>query len=161
MFPKNILLEKKGPRPGAPQIWAPGPKSGPLGPNWGPGPEICGLGPKFEPRGPKFGPRGPNLGPWAQIWAQGPKSGGARARAPSFPIRYFLETRIRILTTPTFKEKLSLQASRAFPEGAPRKVSMFKIYLAGRSSDMSISCPETIFVSRQNGDIQVADFSGF
>ena len=73
--------------------------------------------------------------------------GGPRARAPSFPIGYFLETRVRILTTPTFKEKLSLQASRPFPEGAPRKVSMFKIYLAGRSSDMSISCPETIFFS--------------
>ena len=98
-------------------------------------------------QGPNFGPRGPNLGPWAQIWAQGPKSGGPRARAPSFPLGYFLETRARILTRPTFKKKLPLQASRPFPEGAPRKVSMFKIYLAGRSSDMSVSCPETIFFS--------------
>ena len=87
------------------------------------------------------------MGPGPKIWAQGPKSGGPRARAPSFPIGYFLETRVRILTTPTFKEKLSLQASRPFPGGAPRKVSMFKIYLAGRSSDMSVSCPETIFFS--------------
>ena len=110
------------------------------GPNLGPGPKIWA-------QGPNFGPRGPNSGPWAQIWAQGPKSGGPRARAPSFPKGYFLETRVRILTTPTFKEKLSLQASRPFPEGAPRKVSMFKIYLAGRSSDMSVSCPETIFFS--------------
>ena len=68
-------------------------------------------------------------------------------RAPSFSTGYFLETRTRILTTPTFKKKLSLQASKPFPEGAPRKVSMFKIYLAGRSSDMSVSCPETIFFS--------------
>ena len=60
---------------------------------------------------------------------------------------YFLETRARILVAPTFKEKLSLQASRPFPGGAPRKVSMFKIYLAGRSSDMSVSCPETVFFS--------------
>ena len=96
---------------------------------------------------PNFGPRGPNLGPGPKFWAQGPKSGGPRARAPSFPIGYFLETRARILTRPTFKKKLPLQASRAFPEGAPRKVSMFKINLAGRSSDMSVSCPETIFFS--------------
>ena len=98
------------------------------------------------------------MGPWAQIWAQGPKSGGPRARAPSFPIGYFLETRVRILTTPTFKEKLSLQASRPFPEGAPRKVSMFKIYLAGRSSDMSVSCPETIFFSPKWQDSGCGNF---
>ena len=90
-------------------------------------------------------PQQKNLAQGPTFCAQGPKSGGPRARAPSFPIGYFLETRARILTTPTFKEKLSLQASRPFPEGAPRKVSMFKIYLAGRSSDMSVSCPETIF----------------
>ena len=60
---------------------------------------------------------------------------------------YFLETRTRIFVAPTFKEKLSPQALRHFPEGAPRKVSMFKIYLAGRSSDMSVSCPETVFFS--------------
>ena len=65
---------------------------------------------------------------------------------PTF-FEYFLEIRAGIFVAPTFKEKLSLQASRAFPEGAPRKVSMFKIYLAGRSSDMSVSCPETIFFS--------------
>ena len=91
-------------------------------------------------QGPNFGPMGPDLGP-------GPKSGGPRARAPSFPLGYFLETRARILTRPTFKKKLPLQASRAFPEGAPRTVSMFTINLAGRSSDMSVSCPETIFLS--------------
>ena len=72
---------------------------------------------------------------------------GAKCQNPSkIQDQYFLETRARILVAPTFKEKLSHQVSRAFPEGAPRKVSMFKIYLAGRSSDMSISCPETIFV---------------
>ena len=81
-------------------------------------------------------------------WGRFSAGGGPRpGRAPSFSTGYFLETRTRILVAPTFKEKLSLQASRAFPEGAPRKVSMFKIYLAGRSSDMSISCPETIFFS--------------
>ena len=109
-------------------------------------PNLC-PGHKIWTQGPNFGPRGPNFEPRAQIWAQGPKSGGPRARAPSFPLGYFLKTRARILTTPTFKEKLSLQASRPFPEGAPRKVSMFKIYLAGRSSDMSVSWPETIFFS--------------
>ena len=94
------------------------------------------------------GPIGPGpIGPEALHLGiqQGP--GGPRARAPSFPRGYFLETGARILTTPTFKEKLSLQASRPFPGGALRKVSMFKIYLAGRSSDMSVSCPETVFFS--------------
>ena len=113
----------------------------------GPWDQYLGPGPKFWAQGPNFGPRGSNLGPWAQIWVQGPKSWGPRARAPSFPIGYFLKTRTRILPTPTFKEKLPLQASRPFPGGAPRKVSMFKIYLAGRSSDMSVSCPETVFFS--------------
>ena len=79
---------------------------------------------------------------------------------PKIQDQYFLETRTRILVAPTFKEKLPLQASRPFPEGAPRKVSMFKIYLAGRSSDMSVSCPEAFF-PYQNGKIQVVDFSGF
>ena len=106
----------------------------------GPGAQILSPGPKFGAQGPKFGPMGPDLGPGAQIW-------GAPGPGPSFPIGYFLETWARILTTPTFKKKLSLQASKAFPEGAPRKVSTLKIYLAGRSSDMSISCPETIFFS--------------
>ena len=64
---------------------------------------------------------GPDLGP-------GSKSGGPRARAPSFPLGYFLERRARILTRPTFKKKLSLQASRPFPEGAPRKVSIFVFF---------------------------------
>ena len=164
MFPKNILAEKKGPGPGAPQIWALGSNLGPWAQIWAPGPKIWALGPlqrhlplpaliyqtfdksgqvevdafgggpgpKFWAQGPKFGPMGPDLIP-------GPKSGGPRARAPSFPLGYFLETRARILTRPTFKKKLPLQASRPFPEGAPRKVSMFKIYLAGRSSDMSVS----------------------
>ena len=73
---------------------------------------------------------------------------GAKCQNPSkIQDQYFLETRARILVAPTFKEKLSFQVSRAFPEGAPRIVSMFKIYLAGRSSDMSISCPKTIFFS--------------
>ena len=95
--------------------------------------------------GPKFGPMGPDLGPGAQIW-------GAPGPGPFFSARIFLETRARILTRPTFKKKLPLQASRPFPEGAPRKVSMFKIYLAGRSSDMSVSCPETIFFSSKLRD---------
>ena len=78
---------------------------------------------------------------------------GAKCQNPSkIQDQYLLETRTRILVATTFKEKLSLQASRAFPEGAPRKVSMFKIYLAGRSSDMSISCPETIFFSPKSRD---------
>ena len=37
---QNIFLEKKGPGPGDPQIWAPGPKSGFLGSNLGPGPNL-------------------------------------------------------------------------------------------------------------------------
>ena len=74
---------------------------------------------------------------------------GAKCQNPSkIQDQYFLETRARILVAPTFKEKLSLQVSRAFPEGAPRKVSMFKIYLAVRSSDMSVSCPETFFLAK-------------
>ena len=81
-------------------------------------------------------------------------------RAPSFSTGYFLETRAWILVAPTLKKKMSPQASRPFSEDAPRKGSMFKNYLAGRSSDMSVSCPETIF-SRQHGKIQVAGFSRF
>ena len=88
--------------------------------------------------GPKSGPTTPNLGPFLKMGA----------RAPSFPKGYFLETRTRILTTPTFKKKLSPRASKPFPEGAPRKVSMFKNWMAGRSLDMSVSCPETIFLAK-------------
>ena len=73
-------------------------------------------------------------------------------RAPSFSTGYVLETRAWILTAPTLKKKLSLQASRPFPEGAPRKTSMFKIYFPGRSSDMSVSCPETMFFSSKLQD---------
>ena len=84
---------------------------------------------------------------------------GAKCQNPSkIQDQYFLETRARILVAPTFKEKLSLQVSRAFPEGAPRKVSMFKIYLAGRSSDMSISCPETILFSPKWRDSGCGNF---
>ena len=118
----------------------------------GPWAQILGPGPKFWTQGPNFGPRGPNLSPWAQISAQGPKSGGPRARAPSFPKRYFLETRIRILTTPTFKKEMSPEASKPFPEGAPRKTIMFEARMARRSSDMSISCPDTIFFSPKRRD---------
>ena len=42
----------------------------------------------------------PNMGKWPHFSRWGP-------RAPSFPKGYFLETRTRILTTPTFKKKLS------------------------------------------------------
>ena len=85
-----------------------------------------------------------SLGDIFQAWGPFSKR-GPRARAPSFPKGYFSETRAWILVAPTFKKKLSLQASRPFPEGAPRKVSMFKIRFPGRSSDMSILCPETTF----------------
>ena len=94
---------------------------------------------------------GPDLGPGAQIW-------GAPGPGPFFSARIFLETRARILTRPTFKKKLPLQASRPFPEGAPRKVSMFKFYFPGRSSDMSISCPATVF-SPHNGKNQDEEIS--
>ena len=51
LISKKYHIGKEGARARAPQIWAPGPKSGPMG--------------------PKFGPLGPKFGPWAQIWAQG------------------------------------------------------------------------------------------
>ena len=81
-------------------------------------------------------------------------------RAPSFPKEYFLETRTWILTAPTFRKKLSPQASKPFPEGAPRKVSMFKICLAGRSSDMSVSCPETFFLAK-TARFRIREFQRF
>ena len=88
---------------------------------------------------------------------------GAKCQNPSkiqnqYFLNIFLEMRAGIFVAPTFKEKLCLQASRAFPEGAPRKVSMFKIYLAGRSSDMSISWPETIFFSPKWQDSGCGNF---
>ena len=87
---------------------------------------------------------------------------GAKCQNPSkIQDQYFLETRAQILVAPTFKEKLSLQASRAFPEAAPRKVSLFKIYLAGRSSDMSVSWPEIFFFLIKMARFRLRLFQGF
>ena len=53
------------------QIWAPGPKFGPMGPKFGPWAQNLGPGPKIWAPGPKIWALGPKFGPWAQIWALG------------------------------------------------------------------------------------------
>ena len=102
--------------------------------------------------GLKLGPRAQILCPGVQIWGQGPNFGlifqvGGPGPGPIlFQKDIFWKHGPRILTTTTFRKKLSPQAFKPFPEGAPRKVSMFKICLAGRSSDMCISWPESTFL---------------
>ena len=67
--------EKKGPGPGGPQIWvqiwAHGPKFGPLGPKFGPWAQNLGPGPKIWAPGPKIWALGPNIGPMGPLFRGG------------------------------------------------------------------------------------------
>ena len=102
--------------------------SGPLGP-------IFFKTGTFSRRGP-WARAGPLLFQKDIFWKQGPGSSSRRL----------------------FRKSCLPRPREGHETGPPREVKMLKMCLAGRSSNMSVPCPETMF-SRPNGKIQVEGFS--